>query len=684
MDNQPNAFGNSQEYPLGWGDSSGDSIVRLTNAQVCDFCQLWLKSVNDTERLVSQPASCHELRSTRESKGSCILCHFIAHTAVGRHDFVPWVRPWGGKALKRCLQDASWRNGDWLNLSFLFADTSWTHPRGSLWVGFQHDPRWDPISPGGCIQWESRAQTAMDWIKDCCESHQTCRITRLRGNLPARLLRVHRDRPGARTLAVQLVHTATLKEGTRYSALSHCWGRSGLPGSSKTTLATLQEFQRGIRFEGLSKNFQDAALVTSTLGLEYLWVDALCIIQDSKRDWETESAKMGSIYANAYVTIAADGAKDSNGGLFLDLATEEAYSLSGHRIALRLGHAHRSEVSASGLSKRGWVLQEMILSPRVLHFSRGRMYWQCAASNLLSEDGTLDRRITSDSSENANSAADAPYPPRLRLNGKQSFDTWWEWVHEYTKRDLKVPTDRLAAIAGITRYFEQIVGATPLVGLWRENLHRHILWSSATNNLSGTPAKSVRRLDMLGIPSWSWISACGMIENHGADHRWTWDVIFKQCTVKWSKNELTSAISTAEIHGAGKMTRIRLQERPRSSPGYPYGNYLCYEHGNAYIESGRVWLDEPQPLPEFVYCLLIGTDPNSGSEKVLILKRCWKILPGKPRYQRLAVAEILYRDSPESQDENTAVRGLKGNGQATLQDMHRSIFGAAPKEFILI
>ena len=149
---------NTQEYPSGGGGGShSGSMVQLTSGQVCDSCQLWLKWVNDKERLPSQPAPCHELRSMRGRGGSCVVCDFVAHTAVGRRDCVrtPRVPPWD--------EEAGWRNGDWLNMNFLFDDTSWEHPRGSLRVDFRHDDtRRDPISPRGCIRWESRVRIALN------------------------------------------------------------------------------------------------------------------------------------------------------------------------------------------------------------------------------------------------------------------------------------------------------------------------------------------------------------------------------------------------------------------------------------------------------------------------------------------------------------------------------------------
>lgn len=77
------------------------------------------------------------------------------------------------------------------------------------------------------------------------------------------------------------------------------------------TKASWAKLTVNIFLSDLPPLFQDAIIITRQLGLRYLWIDSLCIIQDSLRDWETEAAKMASIYQNSYVTISATDA--SNG-----------------------------------------------------------------------------------------------------------------------------------------------------------------------------------------------------------------------------------------------------------------------------------------------------------------------------------------------------------------------------------
>jgi Heterokaryon incompatibility protein (HET) len=112
----------------------------------------------------------------------------------------------------------------------------------------------------------------------------------------------------------------------RYFALSHCWGKA-LDGPSITTENTLASHTTGIFIANLSITFQDSILITRNLGARYLWIDALCIIQDSKPDWENEAAKMGAIYSRALLTISVDLSSDASGGCFNPSRKQNSLSL---------------------------------------------------------------------------------------------------------------------------------------------------------------------------------------------------------------------------------------------------------------------------------------------------------------------------------------------------------------------
>lgn len=106
-----------------------------------------------------------------------------------------------------------------------------------------------------------------------------------------------------------------IKPGTKYVALSHCWGEQEHWPKCLTTIETLEERMSHIPWDIIPQTFRDAIIFTRQLGLEYIWIDSVCIVQNDHKDWERESMLMDSVYANAFVTFAAVASPDSRGGL---------------------------------------------------------------------------------------------------------------------------------------------------------------------------------------------------------------------------------------------------------------------------------------------------------------------------------------------------------------------------------
>jgi Heterokaryon incompatibility protein (HET) len=207
---------------------------------------------------------------------------------------------------------------------------------------------------------------------------------------------------------VSLLETAG-KKG-RYVTLSHCWGSSQV---LTTTEATLNERLSCIRWQQLPLLFQDAISLTRSLGLKYLWINSLCILQGSRHDWEKESANMATIYANSYLNIAASLSSGSRRGLFTQRWTTplsynsdfetlpkrpvksfvitDCYKQANIRGRYSMSFAHEhikllmegssfyySDVpQKTPLISRGWVYQERLLSPRTVHFHTSELIWEC-------------------------------------------------------------------------------------------------------------------------------------------------------------------------------------------------------------------------------------------------------------------------------------------------------------------
>ena len=145
-------------------------------------------------------------------------------------------------------------------------------------------------------------------------NHERCNHPRTRQNwMPTRLLDVSSARTTAST--VFLVDRTSIPSDLEYISLSHCWGSKPVISLSQTNIESLK---RGISISDLPKTFQDAVIVGGWFQCQYLWIDSLCIIQDSVEDWRRESAEMRHVYKNARRNIEATGAPDSSVGLLFD------------------------------------------------------------------------------------------------------------------------------------------------------------------------------------------------------------------------------------------------------------------------------------------------------------------------------------------------------------------------------
>ncbi len=222
---------------------------------------------------------------------------------------------------------------------------------------------------------------ARKWLHQCLSSHGNC-IANIQSvpDIPARLVEISGSDANP---IIRIVETASRPREGEYTTLSHCWGAADFLTLRESCIDNMKE---GIVWSSLPKIFQDAVTVTMWFGIKYLWIDSLCIIQDSHEDWERESKNMKHIYKNSFLTIAATMAVDATRGLFVDRNPDVVRISKVHaQWSRELKGDHLFENQAlwnddileSPLLKRAWVCQERLLSPRVLHFGRSQMFWEC-------------------------------------------------------------------------------------------------------------------------------------------------------------------------------------------------------------------------------------------------------------------------------------------------------------------
>ncbi|KAH8751056.1 heterokaryon incompatibility protein-domain-containing protein [Diaporthe sp. PMI_573] len=176
------------------------------------------------------------------------------------------------------------------------------------------------------------------------------------------------------------------KEHLPYIALSHCWGdlSADIKGTWITTRENLESRTKtGFHINILPATFRDAVTVTRKLGIRYLWIDSLCILQGDNDDWASEAGKMQDVFRGAYCTIAATSAQDSTKGFLARPALEPGKwvctTQAGNPSTFTTTFMDNFQVDVLGgiLNTRAWVLQERALSRRTLHFTDRQTYWEC-------------------------------------------------------------------------------------------------------------------------------------------------------------------------------------------------------------------------------------------------------------------------------------------------------------------
>jgi hypothetical protein len=316
----------------------------------------------------------------------------------------------------------------------------------------------------------------LGWMLDCLTNHPCCINTE--GALPFLPSRVIDLGPSDGSNDPVLRESSSTRG--RYVALSHRWGNLG---QAKLTTANRAARLQSIRFHQLTKTMQHAVLVTRKLKVRYLWIDALCIIQDSDSDWKAEACNMANIYQNALVTIAAGTSSDHSDGMFTEKQARQ-----------RPNTAWPDE---DFLGRRGWILQEQLLPSRTVKYSSSIISWECKTSvgnahqNMSPEFMRFRRALAGVRSTS------------MPLE-QQAHASWQHIVQDFSQRELTNPKDKLMALMGIADFIGKIMKDRFLAGIWEGQFWKDLLWSSVDRKLL--------RPTVLIMPSWSWVSVGGPVK----------------------------------------------------------------------------------------------------------------------------------------------------------------------------
>lgn len=341
--------------------------------------------------------------------------------------------------------------------------------------------------------------------------------------------------------------------------------------------------------EDLSRTFRDAVIATRELKFRYLWIDSLCILQDSDEDWKRQSVQMCTIYQRAIFTIMAAHASGGDVGLFVN---RDGLAQLPFRLRLKRSNNEDDTISAVFLSlsrmsadlsfslplfTRAWVLQEQAISRARLIYYGEQVLWECQSArgsercpnggSQVSNLHEFTRAITSNGD---------PFM-ELRTRDAKGFteslhSQWCVLVENYMQRGITHTTDRLIAVDGLAQAIRQQTSNLYLAGLWRDQLVMGLMWYipwDAGNSLQwdGTrksPTYLSSRHKVSLAPSWSWAAVTYPVE-------WPWSHAIKQSFVDL---KIVCKVIQAETRGtpfeqSGKVTIEGMTRRLWIDPCYP-------------------------------------------------------------------------------------------------------------------
>ncbi|KAF2160018.1 hypothetical protein M409DRAFT_29625 [Zasmidium cellare ATCC 36951] len=343
---------------------------------------------------------------------------------------------------------------------------------------------------------EAAIQLLKQWLRRC-EEHPACSVEESQRHLPYRVLDVGTD------LAPTVkLHTSD-HDASPYVALSYCWG--GYKGIMLTR-SCIEAFRQGINENKLPQTYKDAIWLARKLNVRYLWIDALCIVQDDGEEWAVECSKMKDVYRNALLTIAASNAVSATCGFLGDREDHEtarprcgsithwdktvSFYLEppGSRVEIgNLHHVRYGKLRAQPLASRGWAVQERLLSRRVVHFTLTGMIWQCVEATRT-EDGLRGR----------------PQKCVASIGRSDAWRAWLKIVQDYSACRLSKPSDRLPAIAGVSNALSATTRDAIIFGHWEKNMVLTLLWERSHEAQQALLGNG--RNPSYLAPSWSWAS----------------------------------------------------------------------------------------------------------------------------------------------------------------------------------
>ena len=350
---------------------------------------------------------------------------------------------------------------------------------------------------------------AYQWYMSCRACHSRCNgLVKRPKWYPTRLLDI--GVPGDSTWALRTC-SKDPPLSPNYMTLSYRWGSAAC---LKLLQSNIKELSAGKLIRDLPLTFRDSITVARRFSIRYLWIDRLCILQDSQEDWLKESSAMRDVFANSSCNIAAAISADPHGGLFrsrypADILPGVVHlrfsNLSQENFCIFDDVYWDRQVSNTVLHRRGWVFQERLLAPRVLHFTEKQIFWECFNDRKCEGFPSIlplhnQRRLKD---FELLFGAKAPKKTPDTVLSIFAFDMWAHFIREYTMCALTRSTDKLIALSGLAQLFQEATGDEYVAGMWMSRLPSFLGW------YVNRPAS--KSSSEYCAPSWSWASVDGPV-----------------------------------------------------------------------------------------------------------------------------------------------------------------------------
>ncbi|KDR74932.1 hypothetical protein GALMADRAFT_249859 [Galerina marginata CBS 339.88] len=388
------------------------------------------------------------------------------------------------------------------------------------WFGYVYTKEYDLAAthvPGRNLYVDIGTQDALSLaqklMNDCIHNHKDCPSPlNPPPLLPSRVIDCSDpDHPH--------LHITGDHECDHYVVLSYVWGEN-IP--NKLTTYNLEANKREIPIKDQPQTVRDAILTTHRLGLRYLWIDSLCIIQEADEDdKERELQRMRSYYKDSHVAIIAASASNVSAGflqtrkdtlgvtsLALPYVIPNGKSLGVVYLSSWMARMSKYEPEREPIHNRGWCMQEYFLSPRALIFATHTLQYHCqnGTRNIAGADNA---HWTSSEREPVRSR-DLPKAPKTSKEKQKIQQAWKLTIENYTKRKISYPNDKLVAFASLAEEFYDSVQTPYYAGLWESTLLFDLLWSKESAKHYPSRPAAYR------APSWSWASLDGEVSSGNA------------------------------------------------------------------------------------------------------------------------------------------------------------------------